>query len=183
MPYKSIIIDAEKVIEKTHLGVGNYAADLGTGREARFALAAAKIVGQEGKVYAADIVKSILPAVKSKAAMYGLNNLETVWTDLEIHGAAKAIGDGTLDVAFLVTVLFQSEKHEAIIKEALRMLKSGGRLAIVDWKKMDTPFGPAAEQRVDPEAIKRICAKLELEFVEEVEAGEYHFGLIFKKPV
>lgn len=181
MPYQTVIIDSKNVLDKTNLGVGNFAADLGTGREGRFALAAAKVVGPEGKVYAVDIVKAILPAVESKAAMYGLNNLQTIWSDLEIYGATKEIPEASLDVAFLATVLFQSKKHQAIMREAVRLLKPRGNLAVVDWKNMDTAFGPALEQRVNPESIKQIAADLNLELLEEFEAGEYHWGQIYKK--
>lgn len=183
MPYQSVIIDAAKVISQTNLGYGNIAADLGTGREARFALAAAKIVGQEGKVYAVDIVKSLLPSIEHKAQMYGLNNLETVWSDLEIYGAAKAIPNASVDVAFLATVLFQSKNHLAMLREAVRVIKPGGVLAVVEWKDTATPFGPSLEQRVDPKEIKALAQELSLELVEEIEAGKYHYALIFKKAI
>lgn len=175
------MLDVEKIISKIKLKEGQIVADLGVGRESKFVIPLAKTVGPEGRVYVADIVKSILPNVKNKTQMYGLNNVETVWTDLEIYGAAKAIISDTLDAGFLVTVLFQSTNEEAMIKESLRMVKKGGYLVIVDWKKTETPFGPDLARRVDPEKIKKICAKLNLKLIEEMDAGEYHFGLIFRK--
>lgn len=181
MPYETVIIDAKNIIEKCNLGSGNSAADLGTGREARFALAAAKAVGQDGKVYAVDIVKSLLPSIKHKADMYGYNNIETVWSDLEIYGATKVIPDNSLDAAFLATVLFQSKNHPAMMREAVRMLRPRGKLAVVDWKNLDTSFGPPMEQRVNPESIKQIAQDLNLEFVEEFEAGENHWAQIYQK--
>ncbi len=181
MPYQSVIIDAAKIVDHSHLGSGNWAADLGTGREGRFALAAARVVGPQGRVYAVDIVKSILPAVQNKASMYGLNNVVTVWSDLEIYGAAKDIIDQSLDVAFLATVLFQSENQPAIMREAVRLLKPGGRLVVVEWKEMNTPFGPALERRVAPAAVKQMAQQLNLQLIEELAAGQYHYCLIFQK--
>lgn len=179
---ETIMFDVSNIIKKLNIKRGDVVADLGTGREGRMALAAAKYVGDEGLVYAVDIVKAILPSIQTKAAIYGLHNIKTVWSDLEVFGATKAISDNSLDVAFLVTILFQSKKHDDIIKETVRMLKPGGRLAIVDWKTgHEAPIGPAKHMRVNPKIIIDMVSQFGLKLVEEFDAGRLHWGLIFIK--
>jgi len=181
MPYNTVMFNVPAILKKLDLKPGSIVADLGTGREGRMALAAAKIIGDDGIAYAVDVVKNILPAVQTKAAIYGLKNVKTIWSDLEVYGATN-IPDNTLDVGFLVTTLFQSKRYGDIMKESVRMIKPGGKLVVVDWKAdSDTPLGPVREFRVSPQQIKEIAQELGLKLIDEFDAGQCHWGLIFQK--
>ena len=177
--------DANELIKadifgKTGLGQGMSLGDLGCGNLAYYTISGARVVGKSGMVYAVDILKSVLEAVNNRVRQEGLENVKTVWSDLEVVGGAK-IDSNSLDVALLHNVLFHSKKQEAIIKEATRLLKAGGRLLIVDWLKINSPFGPPLTDRPDPNSLKIICKKLGLLATEEFKAGPYHFGLIYSK--
>lgn len=182
MPYNTVIIDAPGIVQRAGVKSGDIIADLGTGREGRMALAGGKVVGDNGKAYAVDVVKSILPAIASKAKMHGINNVETVWSDLEMYGATRAIPDNRLDVGFLVTTLFQSNNRKAMMEECVRMIKPGGKLVVVDWKPdVQAPLGPEMNRRVYSDEIKTIAAELKLQLVDEFDAGVYHWGLMFTR--
>ncbi len=174
------LLNAQEIIAKLGLKAGDKIADLGCGGVGHFIIPAAQIVGQGGIAYAVDILKSALMSVVSRARLMGVNNIKTVWSNLEIVGAAK-IPEQSLDYAFIKNVLFQSKFHENIFKEADRLLKPGGKILVIDWKQEKTPFGPPAVDRVKPEKVKEICAKLNLKLIEEFSAGIYHYGLIFQK--
>jgi len=176
------LIDAKFILEKAGVGEKMKVADLGCGAAGYFVIPAAKLVGPQGIVYAIDIQKSALEGVRSKAKLEGITNLEFVWSNLEIVGAAK-IPDGSLDVALLINTLFQSKKRGEILREALRLLKVGGTLLVADWKKVGTPFGPPLSERVEPGEIKKIALSLGFKLIEEFEAGPYHFGFIFRREV
>ena len=182
MAYETIIINIPEVLKKAGIRPGQTVADLGTGREGRFALAAGRVIGEYGKVWAVDIIKDLLPSIETKATMLGINNVKTVWSDLEVFGGAKnTISDKSVDIAILATVLYQSKKHQAMIEEAIRMLKDNGKLIIVDWLKKDTPFGPPMESRIDFNKIKQMTAKLDLQLLEEFNTGKFYYALIFQK--
>lgn len=168
------------VLGKAGLEAGMTVADLGCGNLGYFALPAAKMVGKKGIVYAVDILKSALESVASRAKIQGLDNVETVWTNLEIPGAAK-IPEASVDVAYLVNMIFQSEKDDIILQETHRLLKSGGKAIIVDWLKIATPFGPPMADRSNPEEIKKFASDCGLKLAEEFSAGPYHYGLVFVK--
>lgn len=177
----TVIIPAHDILQRIGLDVGQRCADLGVGRQANFTIAAAEIVGPRGVVYAVDVVKSILSTVEAKARLHKVSNVVPVWSDLEVYGAAKAIGDASLDLGMLITVLFQSKQRKAMMEESLRMVKPGGKLLVVDWKKGATTFGPAVELRPDPEEIKAIAQEVGITLLEEFEAGPFHFALVFQK--
>lgn len=177
---KSELLDAGKILKEIlGMQIGNVVGDLGAGG-GMFSMAAARTVGDQGQVYAVDIIKSSLSEIESKARMSGLYNLKTIWSNLEIVGATK-IKEASLDFALVVNVLFQSQKKYEILAEATRLLKVGGKMLIIDWSNTAPGFAPPAEMQVNKEELLKICEQLELSLVEDFRAGNYHFGLIFRK--
>lgn len=175
------LLDSREILEKkAGLGYGNIVADLGCGPKAYFTFQSARIVGDRGLVYAVDVQKQVLSSVESHSKNQGLNNVRTIWSDLEVKGATK-IQESSLDLGILNNVLFQSANVPEMIKESIRLIKKGGKLLIIDWKKIGAPLGPSADLRVDPEKIKELCEIFGLKLEQEFEAGQYHFGLIFRK--
>ncbi|MGB9609268.1 MAG: class I SAM-dependent methyltransferase [Minisyncoccia bacterium] len=180
IPGGNELINAREFLAKIGIEEGMIVGDLGCGARGHFSLQAAKMIGPRGLVYAVDILPSALRGVEANAKMLGINNIKTVWADLEIYGATK-IPKESLDLALLINILFQTKKDEEIIKEAVRLIKSGGKLVICDWKKTGAPFGPLVDDRPDPEELKKIVANLGLKMEKEIEAGPYHFALVFHK--
>ena len=174
------LIDAAKVFDRLGLKSGMQVADLGCGGAGHFVIPAARLVGSMGLAYAVDILKSALQSVASKDRLEGINNVKTVWSNLEVAGATN-ISAASLDMDFLINILFQSQNHQAIIQEATRLLKPKGSLLVIDWNKTPTPFGPPAVDRVAVEEIKTLAQKAGLKLTDEFAAGTYHFGLIFQK--
>ncbi len=177
---KSELLDANKILQQI-LGIspGQVVADLGGGG-GMFALESARLVGEQGQVYVVDIMKNTLADIESQARMAGLHNIKTVWSNLEIVGAAK-IKDAMADFALLTNVLFQSKKHREILNEAYRLLKIGGMLLIIDWRDTKPGFTPPSDLQVDPQDIINQAQQLGYNLVQDFPAGTYHFGLIFVK--
>jgi len=173
-------LDPEYIFSEVGLKEGQTLADLGCGALGHFTFPAAKVVGNGGKVYSVDIRRIILAGIKNRARIDGFNNIETIWANLEILKSTGIANDG-VDLATLFNVLFQSDKQGQILAEAIRIVKPGGSLAIIDWKNNKTSFGPPSESRVKPEEIKKICLNQGLSLEKEFEASDYHFGLLFKK--
>lgn len=168
------------VFKKIGLEGGMHVGDLGCGNLAYYAINAAKHVGKNGQVYAVDILKSALNAVEGRARSEGLSNLKTVWSNLEIYGATN-IPAASLDAAFIHNVLFQADKHDDFLRETARLLKAGGKLMIIDWKKIGAPFGPPVKDRPDPDMVKQMAKETGLRLIDEFEAGPYHWALTFVK--
>jgi len=163
-----------------HLNFQSKVADLGCGSMAFFTLQAAKLVGEKGIVYAVDILKEVLSSAESRAKQEGLYNIRTVWSDVEIVGAAKITSE-SLDYALLVNTLFQTRKHQEVIAEAYRLLRPGGRLMVIDWITAGSPIGPTQELRVDPAEAKRLAGEAGFKVEKEFKAGANHYGIIFIK--
>lgn len=177
---KDNVIDARGLLEMVGLEEKMKVADLGCGSRGYFAIQAAKLINEDGLVYAVDVVKSALQNVKNTADLFGITNLRIVWADLEIPGSTK-IPKESIDLAMLNNMLFQNERINKIMEEASRILKKQGKLLVTEWKKTNAPSGPPLENRISMEETKNYAKNAGLEFEKELEAGPYHYALIFIK--
>lgn len=169
-------LDVNEILAHLDLKESMTGAEFGCG-SAAFTLALAKKL-KKGRIYALDIQEEKLSALKGALAHENINNVVTVLCDLEVLGGSK-ISDNTVDVVLIPNVLFQAENKEAIVKEAVRILKPGGQLLIVDWLKQG-PHSPK-EGMVSPDQVKKIGQTLGLSLQKEFAAGDYHFALVFHK--
>ena len=168
----------EEVVKQFRLPAGARVADFGTGSGA-YALALARAVGPEGKVYAIDIQKLLLSRLGREAEQLKLRNVvEIVWGDLEqAHGSTLA--DKSVDFIVIANLLFQTPAKYVLVKEAKRILKSGGRVAFIDWADSFGGLGPKPADVLSPAEAKKIFAEVGLNYQSEFSAGDHHYGLIF----
>lgn len=158
---------------------GMVIADLGCG-SGYFTIPLARAVSNQGKVYAVDVLPGALASVRSRAKLEGLFNVESIRANAEIKGGTN-LEDNSVDLVMLSNILFQSDKKNDIIKEASRILKSGGNLIVVEWSEKN-PIGPPSSQRVKESEIKEIIMEQNLKLLKSFDAGSYHYGLVFVKP-
>ncbi len=176
---KKEFLNPREVLKAIGLEVGKTFADFGCGG-GYFTIPAGKMVGEYGKVYAVDILKEALRDVEGKAKIEGLRNIQTVWADLEIKSGTKITAD-SVDIVFISHVFYQSDKHSPILEEAKRVVKPEGEIVVIEWEKVDIPFGPPLEARVAKKDAIEAAQKSDLSLSSEFEAGSYHYGLILKK--
>lgn len=174
------LIDVSDLLKQIGIGPGNIVADLGCGGGGHFVAPTAALVGSSGLVYAIDIQKKVLGSLEASLKLQNITNVKIVWSNLEDIGAAE-VPNESCDIAILANVLFQNKNHEAILREAARMLKEGGTLVVVDWKHYKAPFGPPDELRVSAEQVGGIAVRLGFREERVFEVGNYHYALILRK--
>jgi len=68
-----------------------------------------------------------------------------------------------------------------LFAESYRILKTGGKLLVVEWNDQPSPIGPAASERMPVSQIKKLAASSNLKEAGVVPADAYHYGLVFIK--
>ena len=173
-------INPDQLILQFGLEEGMKAADFGIG-SGYFTILMAKKVGETGLVTALDILEAPLEVVKNKAVAEGLENINFVRANLEAENGSKLENDSQ-DFVLLANILFQSEKEQDIIKEASRVVKSGGKVVVIDWKQNVSALGgPPEELKTPPSEVKSFAEAAGLKFANEFDAGKYHYGVVFNK--
>lgn len=145
-----------------------------------FTLAAAGIAA--GTVHALDIEAEMVAVVQQKCAAAGVANVLTEVRDFVAEGTGLA--DNSMDAALLFNILHH-EAPVALMKEALRVLKPNGMLAVIHWNyDPTTPRGPAMEIRPRPEQCSEwgVEAGFRCSEKNRFDLPPYHYGLLFKKP-
>lgn len=176
------MLDAKNILEvQLGLGAGMTFAALGVGSSAHFVMPAAAIVGPEGKVYAIDIMKAVLSNVEHLASEQQLQNIVTVWSDLEIYGGAKDVPDHSVDCASMINLLYMTKQDAHVFNEANRMLKKQGRIVVIDWLPQATSFGPPASERTSLDKVRQMAKVLQWRESHTFEPSAYHFGVVFEK--
>lgn len=173
---KNSFLNPDEILDKLELNPTMIVADFGCG-SGGFTIPLAKRL-DEGLVYGLDIQEQPLSALKGKVLLERLNNVRIIKCDLE-PPKGSTLKESSVDLVLIPNVLFQVENKNAIILEASRILRSKGKLVIIDWLTNATQ-GPE-KGRVPKEEVVRLAKKQGFQFDKEFDAGKYHFGIIFTK--
>jgi ubiquinone/menaquinone biosynthesis C-methylase UbiE len=129
--------DPDTILADIGLGDGLVVIDVGCG-QGFFALPAARRVGNRGRVFGIDTNPEAVAMMMERAGSEGLHTIQGfVGT-----GEETVVCEGCADVVFFGIDLHDFSDTGKVLANARRMMKTGGRLVDLDWKKEETPFGP-----------------------------------------
>lgn len=133
-------------------------------------------IGKECAVVTFDIEPSMVETTKRNLAKAGLSNVECILRDVLTEGTG--LESASVDLVLLFNIL-HFNKRRLLLQEASRILKKGGVVAIIHWRKdVPTPRGPAIELRPDIAQIMSASEGLELNYRGNSKVLEpYHWGI------
>lgn len=174
------ILDAKRVLSSLQLSEGDVFMDAGCG-DGFISREASKIVGVEGKVWAVDRYSQSLDILREKVAEGEIENLEVVEADLT---RKLPLEDEIVDLCLMANVLHgfvYNEELDQVIPELLRIMKNRGRLAIVEFKKIEGTPGPPLSSRITAEEVNSALESRGFQSQEEMEVGPYHYAVVLVK--
>ncbi len=163
-PERRAEMPPEETLVKAGIKPGDIFLDIGCGT-GYFSLAAARMVGPRGLVYALDVSGVMLADIRSRVASLGIFNIHTLQT---ARGKLK-MPEAEPTIAFLSDVLHEVEDKASFLAALGAALKPGARLAVIEWAKKETAKGPPLKERISEDEMQVLLKKAG--FAEPAAAG------------
>jgi ubiquinone/menaquinone biosynthesis C-methylase UbiE len=131
-----------------------------------------------GTVYACDVQDEMLTWMKEHLPSdirYSVVPMKMEETKVPLQG-------GVADLVYMVNLHHELDDRMAIMKESLRLLKPGGTIMVMDWKKEETPAGPPVDIRVTEEELIEDVKTAGFKDIKKHPVLPYHNIVTGKKP-
>jgi ubiquinone/menaquinone biosynthesis C-methylase UbiE len=172
------LVNTPKLFDSLELKPGITFLDLGSGR-GEYTLAAAKLIGESGNAIAVDKWEEGINHLTTTAIDEGIPTIKAYASDISVK---IPVQENTVDICLMVAVLHGLIKNEifrSTIHEVLRVLKSGGKIAVIEWKKVNGPPGPSIDIRLSELEIEKIMNPYGFIKDKAVDLGEYFYLTTF----
>jgi RimJ/RimL family protein N-acetyltransferase len=174
------VLEPEPILKAIGLKGGDVLLDAGCG-DGHFSIAASDMVGRSGKVYAVDFYEKGVDALKKEIDKKGIRNVEALVADMT---KVTPIDDGAIDVCIMVNVLHGIVANGEIddtMRELVRVIRSGGTLGIVDFKRKRGLFGPPMSIKLSPEMVESAVAPFHFAKEKVLDLGPAHYAIVLRR--
>ena len=172
------LIDSDKLKSTLPIKSGSVAIDLACGKGI-YSMFLSKIVGETGLIYAVDLWKEGLLLLEEQIEKESITNIKTLLNDA---GKKIEIDDYSSDICLMATVLHDFEEAgqaDIVLKDIKTLLKPGGYLAVVEFKKIEGPPGPPVHIRLSEAEVEKMVTRHGFVKKETVDIGEYNYLMTF----
>lgn len=174
------LINSDVLKEVLPLKPGSVIVDLACGK-GMYSIFLSEIVGETGLVYAVDLWEEGLQLLVKEMDEKNINNILPMLDD-----ATKEIGidDYSVDLCLMATVLHDFEemnKSGAVLQQVKTLLKPGGYLAVIEFKKIEGPPGPPIKIRLSEEETEKMIIGYGFKKVRAEDIGHYNYLMLFQE--
>jgi len=164
-------IPPEYITEKLQLNNPEIVIDIGAGT-GFFSNEFSKLPNVK-KVYALDIAEEMINWMKENRAPENKKIIPMKMQEEKID-----LEDNLADLVIMINVHHEFNEPSLILKECKRLLKPGGKVAIVDWARKETEHGPPVEKRYTPEKIQEQLEQVSFRQVKYFEELPNHYLVV-----
>jgi len=146
------LVDAEALLTALDLMPGQVLLDLACGRGA-YSLHLAQRLGPKLTIHALDLWQEGITQLQNDIKLLKITSIHPAVADAS---QPLPLARASIDVCLLATVLhdFKADgNHLAVLAQIQRVVKPGGRLAVLEFKVKDGPPGPPKGIRLGYQAV------------------------------
>lgn len=142
---REAILPPSQVLKDIGPGAGSVWADIGCGT----GFFTIPLAGSAKQVYALDIRTEMLNDLKNRLEQIQINNVKVLQSEENHFQLEGQLVDGIL----IALVLHEVNQPREFFHELNRILKTGGRLVVIEWVKALTEIGPPLDHRLSVEQM------------------------------
>ena len=128
------------------------------------------------RIYACDVSDVMLDWVKES-----VSPTSPAIVPVKRQERCVPLEDGVADLVFMINLHHELDAPAFTVREAYRLLKPGGEIFIVDWKRKDMPEGPPQAIRTTPEHVEGELVLAGFDGVSIFDHLPKHFLVVGKK--
>ncbi len=170
------MLPPEETLINAGLAKNDIFIDIGCGI-GYFSIPASKIVGPKGKVFALDTSNEMLEELNKRINENKITNI------VKIHSAPYNfhLDQGTGTFALMSNVLHEVDDKLLFLKETNKILKTEGKLCIIEWQKKETEKGPPVKDRLSELEVKELLNQTNFKLLDIYPIGDNFTAYISKK--
>lgn len=167
------LLDIKGILNNLSISEGQTILDAGCGN-GYMAKELAKLVKSTGKVYAMDIDEA---AIEKLGKTVGTDTIEPIVGNITTKTNLK---ESSIDLVYIANVMHGLSETQiaGFIAETRRLLKPGGILAVIEFKKEESSSGPPMNIRISPAELKEI---IPLTPIRTTDTGQYSYLQLFQR--
>ncbi len=173
------LIEPNMLTDILPLKPGAVILDLACGK-GTYSLFLSEIVGEQGLVYAVDLWEEGLLFLEEQIEKQNITNIVLLHADATEQ---IDIDDYSVDVCLMATVLHDFEEAnqtDAVLKKIKTILKPGGYLAIIEFKKVEGPPGPPIQIRLSEVEVEKMVTGYGFNKGKVADIGDYNYLVTFR---
>ncbi len=173
-PKRLFFENPEVILSEAGVKPGEVVADIGCGT-GFFTIPLARHVGKTGTVYALDTSPTMIKKLQIRTKY-----LEQV---KPTHSKENRfpLETESIDFVLLVNMVHELENWKLFFKEVGRVLKRGGRVCVVDFKKKKMSMGPPLKVRLTEARLREMLQLSGYRSIKHLSPLPFHNGLIAVK--
>jgi ubiquinone/menaquinone biosynthesis C-methylase UbiE len=176
--------DVARLTDMLRVAPGSVLADIGAGPEALLTIPMAARVGPSGKIYATDIGE-MRERLQQAVRNAGVQNVAVIEGDTSSTNLPADCCDGI----FIRNVYHHFADPAAMNASLWKSLKSGGRLAIIDFRPRSREARSPGDRDdgdqhgVSPETVTRELVRAGFELIASEDRPDRWFFVVVEKPL
>jgi SAM-dependent methyltransferase len=164
----------EELVGALGLEPGMTVADIGAG-SGYFNRYLSAAVGPEGLVLPVDIESSMVEHMRERAREEKTPNVRPVLAEPK----DSKLPEGGVDVVLIVNTYHHIDDRLEYFERLEKVLRPGGRVAVVDFVMQDIPVGPSADHKLSREHVVGEFETIGYRLVDEPGILPYQYVLVF----
>jgi len=164
-----------EVITALGLKPGEAIADIGAG-SGYFTFRLARHLGDTGRVYAVDISPDMILHLNRRIRDLQVKNVVSILSAPD----DPLLADASIDRFFICDTWHHIGDHPHYLALMKKMLKPGGQVVMIDFKKAQTPVGPPMEMRISRDDLLKEMESNGFKLAAEHTFLPYQYFFVFK---